>query len=171
MQNWGWEEYPAKASSPNHPAKQGEKTLTLNRVGIPKIKKTTPNPIAPHLPSVTAVLAEVRLDPGCCGLVPGAVSCRRLLGLVLGGGCPSIAASHCWSWVLPTIYILSISLYSLHCWVMNFCTATGQGFINNIDSFWHRRDLYKIVGIHPNSEGTKKLTSLTTQDSINQHMP
>lgn len=49
-------------------------------------------------------------------------------------------------------------LYSLHEWLKNFCTATGQGFISHFDFFWTRHGLYNSDGLHPNIKGVKQLT-------------
>lgn len=59
-------------------------------------------------------------------------------------------------------------LFSLHCWVQNFCTATGFIFLfcfdfflffNNFDSFWSNKGLTSKDGIHPNELGVKQLTA------------
>lgn len=43
-------------------------------------------------------------------------------------------------------------LYSLRCWTLDFCTATGQNFMNNFHSFWQhyfkRYHLNKILFCH-----------------------
>ena len=63
-------------------------------------------------------------------------------------------------------------LLSLHCWLINFCTATGHEFVNNFDSFWHRGDLYKKDTIHPNSDGVNGVPpgspTARTQPAISQ---
>lgn len=52
-------------------------------------------------------------------------------------------------------------LFGLHCWLQNYCIATGIGYIDNFDLFWTRSDLFRPDGIHPNGLGVKQLSFST----------
>lgn len=59
-------------------------------------------------------------------------------------------------------------LSSLHLWMENFTTATGLGFISHFDSFWTKRDMFRLDGLHLNREGAGKLTqNFTTLIAFN----
>ena len=48
-------------------------------------------------------------------------------------------------------------LVSLHEWQKAFCTENDMGFVNNFDSFWTQKHLYKKDGLHPSPQGTNLL--------------
>ena len=49
-------------------------------------------------------------------------------------------------------------LLSLNSWMKNYCLATEAEFINNFNTFWTQRDLFKADGLHPNMKGVKRIT-------------
>lgn len=60
----------------------------------------------------------------------------------------------CWPPLLKLWGEVASSLVPLSNWMKKFTTATGCGFISNLDSFWTRRDLFKQGGVHLSRNGT-----------------
>ena len=44
-------------------------------------------------------------------------------------------------------------LLALHNWLRDYCSSLGLAFVDNFDTFWKQRMLYKEDGIHPNHLG------------------
>jgi hypothetical protein len=39
---------------------------------------------------------------------------------------------------------------ALHNWLKDCCSSVGITFIENFDTFWKHKMLYRIDGVHPN---------------------
>ena len=50
-------------------------------------------------------------------------------------------------------------ILALHTWLANWTEKNDIGFVNNFDSFWERKDLFKRDGLHPNKKGSTVLSA------------
>ena len=62
-------------------------------------------------------------------------------------------------------------LLSLHTWLSSACGDYGVTFIDNLNLFWERRQLYWRDGLHPKRAGSRMITANLSYCLYHSHAP
>jgi lysophospholipase L1-like esterase len=114
-----------KGASTVLPTMPGTDTVVVH-VGSNDIRRASSEHLKIDLKKVILALRDSKKGPIISGPVPS-----------LGRGCERFSR-----------------LLASHIWLKYYCSSTGVTFIDNFDTFWKQKILYRNDGVHPNLLGS-----------------